>query len=95
MSKSMCKVIGPDGATFEFLDTAGVCSLQLDGVQVLGAQGSAIASLVDGSGGTADGTVVTISGSGADSDLNNNFADLTTKLNVVIAALRTAGLIAT
>ena len=33
-------------------------------------------SLTDNTGGTADGTLAAISGSGADSDINNNFADI-------------------
>ena len=67
------------------------------------------ASLTDSSGGTADGTVAAVSGSGADADINNNFAecvasinaleandaDIAAKLEEVLAALRTHGLIAT
>lgn len=67
------------------------------------------ASLTDSSGGTADGTVAAVSGSGADANINNNFAecvasinaleandaDIAAKLEEVLAALRTHGLIAT
>ncbi|MEK9752266.1 MAG: hypothetical protein VW338_03515 [Rhodospirillaceae bacterium] len=37
-------------------------------------------SLTDSTGGTADTTLAAISGSGADSDINNNFADLAAQL---------------
>ena len=43
-----------------------------------------IAELTDSSGGTADGTIAAVSGSGADADINNNFADLAAKLNAVL-----------
>lgn len=45
------------------------------------------AELTDSSGGTADGTVAAISGSGADSEINNNFAELTTKMNFILRQL--------
>ena len=40
-----------------------------------------IETLTDSTGGTASDTLAAISGSGADSDINNNFADLSSKLN--------------
>ena len=43
-----------------------------------------IPELTDSSGGTADGTIAAVSGSGADADINNNFADLAAKLNAVL-----------
>lgn len=43
-----------------------------------------ISELTDSSGGTADGTIAAVSGSGADANINNNFADLTAKLNAVL-----------
>lgn len=42
----------------------------------------------DSTGGTADGTLAAISGSGADTAINNNFADLAAKLNELLAQLR-------
>lgn len=45
------------------------------------------AELTDSSGGTADGIVAAISGSGADADINNNFAELTTKVNALLRRL--------
>lgn len=50
------------------------------------------AALTDSTGGTANGTLVAISGSGADADINNNFADLAAKLNAVLALLQPATL---
>ena len=48
--------------------------------------------LTDSSGGTADLTVAAVSGSGADADINNNFAELTTQLNDLIQKLVDCGL---
>jgi hypothetical protein len=55
---------------------------------------SAIASLTDSSGGTPDGTIAAVSGSGADADINNNFAELNAKVDSILTALRNLGLIA-
>ena len=46
-----------------------------------------ISSLTDSSGGTADGTIAAISGSGDDADINNNFAELSNKVNLIISKL--------
>lgn len=46
-----------------------------------------VAALTDSSGGTADGTVEVVSGSGADAAINNNFAELAAKVNALAAAL--------
>lgn len=43
--------------------------------------------LTDNSGGTADDTVEAVSGSGADPAINNNFAELTTKVNYLLDRL--------
>jgi len=58
-------------------------------------QQGAITSLTDSSGGTADNTIAAVSGSGADATINNNFADLAAKVNAILAANRSAGVIAT
>lgn len=47
-----------------------------------------IQSLTDSSGGTVDGTLAAVSGSGADAAINNNFAELATKVNELLSALR-------
>lgn len=57
-------------------------------------QAAAEADVTDSSGGSADGTLAAVSGSGADSDINNNFADLAATLNGLMAKLRTAGVLA-
>ena len=46
-----------------------------------------VAELTDSSGGTADGTVAAISGSGDDADINNNFAELSSKVNSILSKL--------
>jgi hypothetical protein len=58
------------------------------------AQQADIVALTDSSGGAANDTVVAISGSGADSDINDNFADLTAKVNAMRALLQAYGLMA-
>ena len=52
-----------------------------------------IAALTDSSGGTADDTVAAVSGSGADAVINDNFADLTAKVNAMLTNLRDRGVI--
>jgi hypothetical protein len=55
--------------------------------------GAAQAALTDSTGGTADGTLAAVSGSGADATINNNFADLVVLVNKLRADLVTLGLI--
>jgi hypothetical protein len=47
-----------------------------------------ITALTDSSGGTANNTVQAIGGSFSQSEIANNFADVTAKINEIIAALR-------
>lgn len=65
--------------------------MPLDDTKNQFATAAAIADLTDSSGGTADDTVAAVSGSGADVAINNNFADLTAKVNGILAALREDG----
>jgi hypothetical protein len=61
-------------------------------------QGSAIASMTDSSGGTADGTLEAVPSdtlANAATAANNNFAEVNDKVDLILAALRTHGLIAT
>jgi hypothetical protein len=51
------------------------------------------AALTNSTGGTADGTLSAVSGSGADADINNNFTELHTLLNEIRTALVNLGLI--
>lgn len=57
-----------------------------------GTQQSAITDLTDSSGGSADGTIAAVSGSGADAAINNNFADVAAQLAALNAALQAAGI---
>lgn len=54
--------------------------------------GSAIADLVHAVG-TADGTVADVGAAFAQATLNDNFRDLSTKVNAILAVLREANLI--
>ncbi len=51
-----------------------------------------IGALTDSTGGSADGTLVAISGSGDDSNINNNFADLAAKVTAIRSLIQTLGL---
>lgn len=53
----------------------------------------AVTALTDSTGGTANDTLVAISGTGDDADLNNNFADLAAKVNAIRTALVNHGLL--
>lgn len=55
---------------------------------------TAIASLTDNSGGSANDTLVAISGSYTQAEVAGNFADLAAKVNAILAALRAQGIIA-
>lgn len=59
-----------------------------------GTQASAIVSLTDSTTGTANDTVQDVGAAFSQATLNNNFADLTAKINGILAALRGAGIIA-
>lgn len=59
------------------------------------APAAAITSLTDSSGGTANDTVQAIGGVFSQAEIANNFADLTAKVNAILAALRSAGIILT
>ncbi len=54
-----------------------------------------VAVLTDSTGGSTDGTLEAVSGSGADAAVNNNFAELNTQINSVLTALKNANLMAT
>lgn len=63
------------------------------GTQVVGEQQPLIDSLIDMTSGNVDGNVVEIIGSGDDTNINNNFAELSAKINDIIAVLEAHGLI--
>lgn len=52
----------------------------------------AVTSLTAGPG-TADDTVVDVGAAFAQATLNNNFADLTAKINAILVELRKAGIV--
>ncbi len=58
-------------------------------------QASAISGITDSSGGSADGELSAVSGSGDDSTINDNFSEVSTKLDEILAALRSYGVIDT
>ena len=66
-----------------------------NGVQVLGDQQAAIASLTDSTTGTANDAVADVGAAFSQATLNNNFADVTAKINAILTALRAAKIIAT
>lgn len=63
-------------------------------VRTFKAPDTAIASLTDSSGGTANDTVEAIGATYSQSEVRNNFADVTAKVNAILAALRNHGVIA-
>lgn len=56
---------------------------------------TAITDLTDSTGGTADSTLVAISGTYSQTEIRNNMADMAAKINAILAALRSIGLVAT
>lgn len=75
------------------LDINGV--LKVDGTQVVSNQQAAITSFTDSSGGTADNTIAAAGVGYSQSDENNFRADVAQKINAILNAIRTHGLIAT
>lgn len=55
---------------------------------------AAIASLVDNSGGVADGTLQDLGAAYTEAEVANNFAEVAAKINEILAGLRDAGVIA-
>lgn len=58
-----------------------------------GTQASAVALLTDSTGGTANDTLVAISGTYTQSEVRDNFADLAAKVNAIINALKGVGIL--
>lgn len=59
------------------------------------AQSTAVADLTDNTGGTADSTLVAISGTYVQAEVRNNMADMAAKINAILAVLRARGFLAT
>lgn len=71
---------------------------RIDGTKVVGNQVSAIASLTDSTGGSDDGTLSAVTDQSETTDnsvINDNFSEIHTKLESILSALRSHGLIAT
>ena len=74
--------------------------LQMDLVDTVAPEGqkqAAIAALTDSTGGTADGTMSAVGATNSgdvSGTINNNFKELTVKLNLALAVLREYGMIA-
>ncbi|WP_045562985.1 hypothetical protein [Streptomyces sp. FxanaA7] len=58
-----------------------------------GKQAAAVTALTNANG-TADGTIADVGASFNQATLNNNFRDLSDKVNAIITALKNAGLMA-
>jgi hypothetical protein len=94
MSKTLFKLSGPAGATFEVVDNAGTCEIHSGGTKVVGAQGDAITGLTDNSGGTAADTIAAIGATYSQAEVQNAVASLAAKIEEILTALETQGTIA-
>lgn len=97
MAKSLFKVSN-GSASIDLYDNDGTPQIRVNGTSVLTAQQAAVASLTDSTGGTADGTLAAVPSDTLVNNAaaaNNNFADVNAKLDAILSALRSAGLIAT
>jgi hypothetical protein len=92
-TRSLFKVKNADGS-FEVYDNNGTIELRINGTKIATVQQSTITALTDNSGGTADNTLVAISGTYVQAEIRNNFADLAAKVNELRTAIATAGIIA-
>lgn len=89
------KVYREQGGDIEVIDSGGSINVKTGGkITANGTQAAAINNLTDSTTGTANDTVTDVSGAFVQATLNNNFADLTAKINLILAALRGAGIIA-
>jgi hypothetical protein len=84
-----------DGTYPSAIETDGVIEagqLVVGGSNVVVGDQPNIVSLTDSTGGTADNTVQDVGASFNQATLNNNFADLTAKINQILTALDNSGL---
>ncbi len=86
-------VVGPliGFATDVAANPSSVGRVKLDG-EALPSSVAAEADLVDAFG-VADGTIADVTAAFSQTILNNNFQDIATKINAILAKLRTAGII--
>ena len=86
MAKTLQKIGGaPNQGKMEVVDTAGVCSIKLDGVQILGSQGAAVADAV---------VAHDINATFSDTEVEATLDALGVQINLIIARLEAAGIIA-
>lgn len=87
-TKTLFKIGGIGGAgTFAVVDVNGVPFIQINGTIQ-----ASIVSLTNSTGGTADNTVVDVGAAFSQATLNNNFSDVTAKINAILVALDGAGI---
>ena len=95
MANNLFKAVGPGGGTYEVRETGGSAALYLNGTLLaVGAQQANIVSLTDSSGGTASDTIAAISATPTQAEVANAVASLAAKVNAVLSALETNGLLA-
>ena len=86
-----------DSGTYDFASGALTCTISADDGTtweiIARVGGTAVTALTDSTGGTANDTLVAISGSGDDAEINNNFADLSAKVNELRTACENAGVV--
>jgi len=92
-TKCLFKVKNADGS-FEVYDNAGTIELRINGSKIATTRQSAITALTDSTGGTANNTLVAISGTYVQAEVRDNFADLAAKVNSILTTLQTAGITA-
>ena len=80
--------LNPDAGEARESGNAGDLENLISGIPL-----AAITDLTAASG-TGDNTVADVGGSFSQTTLNNNFQDLAAKVNAILAALRTAGILA-
>jgi len=83
---------GTDTVVLDDLDNE-VLVISLGGKLTIGDVASVSITNLTAAFGTADDTVADVGAAFSQATLNNNFQDLTTKVNAILAALRTAGLL--
>ncbi len=94
------KVYHKQGGDVLVVASGGEINVESGGkLTAAGTQASAIASLTDSTGGTANDTLVDLASggtwaAGVETKVEDNFADLAAKINAILAALRGAGIIA-
>lgn len=79
----------PTGNDIEVVDGSVNADVdyQVSDTTVVTSQQSAVGKLTDNTGGSTDGTLAAVSGSGADTAINNNLAELNAKIDALVDVL--------